>query len=972
MRRNEKIIGTLGIVIFVIALLGIFIYTDVDPRAQELTNVSEFIDMSGTFSQRFDGYSITVPDDDPFYALVATPLAVHYTSEGEQEIIPLYVKNLTNPSNAIQRIKHDQLRHLWDLDITTIKYENAMDFSLELARRYWEKSDAALIIKNDFSGYSLGVNAVPLASYLSAPVVICEKITDEVLTVLMDLEVEKIIICGDFDVFQGPYDYLKFDSVNQIVENTSLFVQERFGGVNYITLTNPIDAFPPEVVDITEYYFGPEPVRSASMNRQSTFGFLLTGGTVTWEFTIPSDYKYALIEFEGYNHDIDYVDEFADYAEFVIDPVKEGAITLGGSTTANGDTKRDRAGNIIQDTLYMENVLYDCGGETYRITASGSWTFLDEGRVSARVTIKKLDNPVYEMMGGLSSIAPYLTAYHKGIVFGNPSFAFTADDDVITDKGTTAPGYFLPGRNIDLVPLSNRHIIDNIHEPLNHLLANLAGLPYGRAIDLKPLTDHYKHNPVHIALVGGITVLPRYTYDNNIIPLSDTSFGIHRYLGGGGTHSDNIYANIDPVKDRYDNMVPDIHSSGDHPYLENIVGRIAGRDVQDANALILRSMFYDEILTGLSKWKENYGIIYGGGIDFRAPLWVQTMNTLPPFKWFANLAYSLSGGLINFVVGPWMYDTGFSRITARAMEYKIGDNLGFNTEIALHEEGMLDGLSYESLDKLKTASLWNRLTFSKSQVAPLVGEGNVKARDILENSNFIWLCGHGNINNIGLKSADLVSSGTSLFGFRLWQRIYKNLILPHSIVIFGPGGGLAKVGEYNPRNMADLEIGPSFLWVESCFVGRITGVTPQTSPGMALLQSGPAAMISSDSGSNIPGGYLPEKNFLFDTWIGTQIRYRQWERKAEENIYPDLHCGSKIYEDLCNHLSRGKTIGEAFRDAKNQYLPEDEDWELWWAPPLSPDGVQMGLGTHIASKYNSFLQYQLYGDPAFKPYMPGN
>ncbi|MDG6219383.1 MAG: C25 family cysteine peptidase, partial [Candidatus Thermoplasmatota archaeon] len=851
----------------IISSIGIFTFQE-EETLVKAGEIDDVIEISGTIIDTPD--SIIVSDTSPFYPLIATPVAVNYDQFGKRSVIPLYVMNFTEPSRAIERIRSSQLIKYSFNEYIIRDNSDPKNISLEIAERFWERANAALIINMDQSGYELGVLATPIASYLRIPVIVTDEIDADVIRVLRNIGVTYTIICDDSLTGYGREIHLK--TVDEVMNATITITNENFGNIDYITLTNPIDAFPPEVLDSTEFYFGPESVGSASMNKQSLPRYLLAlGNTVTWEFTIPSDYKYALIEFEGYNHDFDSVDEFGDYAEFAINPVREEETTLGGAATFNGIAKRDRAGNIIEDKLFLERVLYNCEGETYRITASGTWTFLDEGRVSSRVTIKKLDNPVYEMMGGLSSIAPYLTAYHKGIVFGKPDFAFTADDDIITNKGETSPGYYLPSRNIDLVPMSNRHIFDNIHEPLNKLLAKLADLPYGAAVDLKHLTDYYKNNPVHIALVGGITVLPRYTYDNNIIPIADTGFSTQRYLGGGGTHSDNIYANIDPLKYEYDNMAPDIHSSGDHPYLENIVGRIAGRNVQDGNALILRSMFYDDIIEGLSEWKENYGIMFGGGLDFRAPLWVQILNSLPPFKWMINLAYSMLGNLVNYANPPWLYDTGFSRIAAKAFEHKIGENLDFNVQTSLNEETMLDGLSYESLNKLKTASLWNRLTFSKSQIAALVGEGNVKGRDILENSNFIWLMGHGNIHNIGPESPDLVSSGTSFLGLggRIWQKLYKNIFLPHTIPLYGPGGGFAKVGDYSPRRMATLDLGPSFIWTESCFVGRISGVTPQASVGMAMLHSGPAAMVASDSGANIPGGYLPGKNFLFDTWIGT-------------------------------------------------------------------------------------------------------
>ena len=92
----------------------------------------------------------------------------------------------------------------------------------------------------------------------------------------------------------------------------------------------------------------------------------------------------------------------------------------------------------------------------------------------------------------------------------------------------------------------------------------------------------------------------------------------------------------------------------------------------------------------------------------------------------------------------------------------------------------------------------------------------------------------------------------------------------------------------------------------------------------------------------------------------------------KRDIYPDLHFGPKIFSDMCMELSKNKSLGRAFRDAKNDYLPQDADWELWWSPPLTSakKNVEEGYGKHLPAKYTTFYEYNLYGDPAFKPYIP--
>jgi len=896
----------------------------------------------------------------------------------------MYVKNCDNPSEAIEKLQDYQLDNFKEIDLEELEYENSKDFSLKLAHKYWEKSAAALIVKNDFEGYSLGVNAVPMASYLSMPVIVCDEVDGEVVNVLADLDVEKVMICGDLEGYQERYSYLKFDTVEQIVENATLLVKEKFGELDYITLANPIDAYPPEVLDVKEYSLGPDTVESTSTNRDSLLKYTMNffSAKAVWEFEIPDDYKYALIEVEGFNHELDGVDTYGDQASFDINPVGEG-LTLGAIKTSGGTAKRDEAGNVLEDKAVTKKVMYDCGGKTYSISAAGSWSLLKEGQVSAKVTVKKLETPRYPMMQGLSSVAPYLAAYYKGIVFAKEEFAFTAEDDIKTDGSKTSPGYYLPGRNPDLWEVSNKHVYDNIHEPLNKLLANIAEIDYEKEDDIKALQEFYAQddNSVYVAIVGGAVGLPRMVYQNEVEPIGDIDGDgvddtVAVNFGGGGTQSDNIYGNIDTVEYDWSNQAQDMYS-GDYPFIENIVGRITGWDVQDANALVVRSIFYNDILenANLKEWKETYGNLVGGGIDFRKPLWVQTLNHLPIIKQILSLVNTASGGFVNLDVGPWKYDTGFGIIMAQTIEREIGEDLGFNVLTALNEEAMIDGLSDEAIDALKTTNLWNRLTFNKNKIKQLAGEENVQGREILESSNFIWATGHGSPYGFAMDGLDLVSAGFDgviLNAPNLWSRILKNTFLPHFVGGFwGPGGNIGLMGYYNPRVIETIDFGPSFMWLESCFCGKITGMYPQENIGQTFIHAGVNCLVSSTTGSNIPGGYLEPKNYMFDTKLGTKLTLKQWEKNVAEGIYPEQHFGWKIYDDMCHHLGDDLTVGKAFRDAMNQYLPEDADWELWWSPPLSSSGGgEEGFGTHMAAKYTTFHEYVLYGDPAFNPYVP--
>ncbi len=994
MKQNIKIGMFIGIIVIISAAIFVVFHDDKDQRKP--LEAEDIYNLTGILQNIPD--AIEVSDENPFYALIATPVAVHYDLNGTQELIPLYITNMSEPSDSILRLQNEQLKEYGVTNLMKYHDENVKDFSLNIASNYWVKSDAAMIIENSKEGYNLGVNAVPLASYLSIPILIADEIDEEIQFALDELDVKNLLICGEnITGYKDIYSYRTYVTIDEIVNESMHLVKEKFGKVGYITLANPIDAFPPKVLDEQEFRFNAEIVPSASMNRQSTPGFIYTYmfKNVYWEFTIPKDYKYALIEFEGVNHETDGVEEFGDYAEFAINPI-DGGFTLGSLKTLNGILEENENGEIIADTVYTEYVMYDCGGVKYSISGLGSWSLKDSGEVSAKVTVKKLDSPLYPMMKKLSAVAPYLTAYHQGIVFAKPDFAFTADDHIITSKGDTCPGYYLPGRNPLLVPMSNKHVFEKIHKPLNELLSKIADIPYESKVDLKYLTEHYVKYPVYVALVGEAVVLPRFFYQNGVEPIGDidgdgTDDTVMLDFGGGGTQSDNIYGNIDPIEGDWSNLANDVYSV-DYPFIENIVGRIAAWDIQDANAMTVRTMFYDDIIKNQGQWKDMFGNLIGAGIDFRKPLWVQILNHFPGLKRGIELLNTVTGSMLNLEVGPWKSSTGFGEVMAETIEHEIGFDLGFDVETLLNEASMLKGFSDDALHQLKAASLWNRLTFSNRMVKSLAGEDNVRGKEVLEKSNFIWITGHGSPFGFGMDGPGLVYSnynGVVLNAPRLWSSFLKNAISPYFLSSFwGPGGSLGKAGDYTSQHVSKLQLGPSFMWLESCFCGRITGIYPENSVNQAFIHAGLVSLVASTTGSNIPGGYLEPKMHMWDTVASVNRLKRQWESAMDEGTYPELHFGWKIFDDLCHMVvEEDKSIGYALRDARNQYLPNDADWELWWSPPLSllldeaaykdfmkrtSGSDTSGFGPHLAEKFTSFNEYVLYGDPAFNPYEPRN
>ena len=963
MRKNDKIIILIGVIILIISSIGIYIWPQ-EKVVADSAKIDDIQKICGVFSN--EPNAVSVADNCPFYPLIVTPITINYDTDGNQKLKPLYVKNRENVSNAITRVE-SQIGMQVDEIIDGSK--SAKETSLLIAKKYWEKSDAALIIEYNETGYNLGVVATPIASYLSIPIIVTNKIDQEVRTVLTDLGVKYSIICGDI---QGYGKVIRFKDVNEIINTSIDLVRNKFSDIEYITLTNPRDAWLPEVINSTQLYFDGK-LKSGSL-LPSQFLSALTQERKTFTFTIPEDYKYALVKVEFKNlMDPENIEKFGDSV------IVQGSL-IGFAGTGASPAERDISGNIEHDRFYYETVLYDMGGKEFDIKLVASFHTVDQTDFELYITIEKLSNPYYPLMKQLSSIAPYLTAYHKGIIFGRTEFAFAADDDVILD-GKTLPGNSQVMKNPILIPVLNRHVYYKIHKPLNELLGKIKDVNITDENGVESLTKICRNDPFHIALVGDTTNLPQYYYRS---PHNDP-FDHQDKMYGTGCPSDYIYGNIDPEtyfmqpyigKEDTEN---DLYSTSGYPEVENIVGRIVGWDIQDASALIARTIFYDDIINRLGDdWKDNALVMSGAGLEFQK---------LP----FFNTIYKILGQH-----DPMKFPTGEQRF----LNMRTSDNLNkgdFNVEIAERGKAQRVGYSDEALWEIKHDGLLNRLFFPRFLVKIAQGFENVKSMfsldwwrealsdqsgikggELQENSNFILSNSHGIWFEFEHGDCMLHYMGGPPIIYQLLGRFFP--------VIGGFRTPLDSVGGYSVREVSNMEHGPSVVFVEACGSGKIDSLHPENTISTTFIHSGVNAYISPTTYSAI-GGYLePRPKWpLLEEGVGLGILgYIKAAINARRGIYPPVHfCGvifEKSYQEL---IENNVDIGTALRNAKNEFLPEQANVTYLWTPPLegskysiySPNykmTASTGGDRVIVEKYCTIYQLNLLGDPAFNPYEPIN
>jgi len=819
------------------------------------------------------------------------------------------------------------------------------------------------LIEDNETGYNLGVVATPLASYLGIPVIVTDEVDQEVKNVLNNLGVTCSLVCGDID---GYGDYIKFKDVDEIVDASIELVMEKFGDVEYITIANPMDAWAPEVLE-EEILLSDSGVLTGGNAFPSGIIKYLTGGSKAFTFTIPEDYKYALVKVDFKNlEDPSHIEMFGDSVTF-------GGSFTGYCRTTASPAERDVNGNIEYDRFYYEDVLYDMGGEEFTVTATADFAVLDQAEYELTITAEKLEDPYYPLMKQLSSVAPYLTAYRQGIVFAKPEFAFVNDDDKVF-KGKNMPGSTTTKRNPILIPLLNQHVYENVHVPINELLSKITAIDIAESVE--HLTKYCRAEPIYIALVGDTTMVPQYFYRS---PHSDPYDHIDKTYGTN-CPSDFIYGNIDPElysMQPYDpgHVENDLFSPTGFPEVENIVGRIACWDVQDASALIARTAFYYDIIDDMGDWKDKAVVMSGAGLEFQK---------LPIF----NTVHKILGKS-----EPMKLATGEQHFLTMRTANNLRD-AGFDVETAERGQAQREGYSSEALRMIKTDGLLNRLLFPKTLVklaqgfesvdkllslewwAKALGDGSgVRGEELQEESNIILSNAHGIW--FGYEHGD--SMMDTLGGpFIIYQMLGR-------FVPFMPfGTPLIAQGYYHVRAVSDMEMGPSVMFIECCGGGKLDSLHPTNVLGNSYMHAGANAFISPSTYSAI-GGYL-EPRHSSGIGIGL-VGYLKAVRDARQDKYPPMHFSTWVYEQsYLNLINEDVSVGEALRDAKNDFLPDQIDASYLWTPPLSipsdlPASVREdikttaeggGSGTVPVEKYCTIYQLNLQGDPAFNPYEPGN
>ena len=621
-KRKRKLLAvTLTVILVAAAVIGLLSWVP----AQEEEKAATLQDLLDSTSERspLNG-TLIVNDDSPFYTLISTPAAVYYEEDASSSIAPMLVAkedpatpvtrfvDAYNPDNIIA-VGEPDAGFSADIKLgsSSLKYT-----SVEVASAFWVSSDGVMLIRDDYAGYKYALSAMPLASYVNIPVIVTDAVDAEVKNLLKDLGVKYSIVCGDLEGWNKVMRFSNDDDMVTIQDLTIDFIRHPDGlngDVDYITMANPMDITEPRVLDSTDYHFEDEIYHHATSSPGVWPGTEEASSGVDFEFEIPEGYDHALMHFTL---------KFQPYEEADITGERMYVWMYDLETESGAEDQEAFFGTpagridggyciVDYDLLlfndYGKHKLHVEGRETFE---SAPVPVLSENPVhfDLDVTIENINSPIYPLMNDISSLAPYITAYHQGVIMSSPTYSLQhAGYTGCVDCGE-------PTVDKDSIEDANNQSF-MVHQDMVKLLGHLAGYSRDDVIEnddiRNELATMYYDNPVYIGIVA----------DTNMIPH-------HYYPGGSGSEGwgepgDTFYADINVD---YTNTFADVGEgkiNPSYPDVELPIGRFTGYDTQDVSALMARTVFYYDILDTYhgydqgevhTVWKDNAYAFLGSAI----------------------------------------------------------------------------------------------------------------------------------------------------------------------------------------------------------------------------------------------------------------------------------------------------------------------------------------------------------------------
>jgi hypothetical protein len=537
---------------------------------------------SQIFSRTAIANAVIVPDDNPFFGILGTIASCWYDKAANASgLLPLLVQHNGTLSDAQDRFLHAYFspanrtllvlgEHLNTSYQTQELLGTPPTVSLTLATQLFTSASTVLVLPYDtMDAYQLGLLAAPLASYLDIPVLLYDHNDAQLQMACTQLHSTQAYIVGGITPTLTNVSFIPLPNETMISDTVLATIGEEFGGINYLTMTNPMDVVPPAVINTTTEQFKDHIANKKIILLSKTFD-LSGNDTRMFSVQVPSGINRVQISGELLQKRVPLLERFSP-----IDPLL--FLTL-----------YDPQGHVV---AYANSMAYDTGKtylETLACNNSGAYTlqvkayfgikggyFIQRGfsvvdaDVVLSATISRLETPHLPQIPSLSMLAPYLTAAHGGLIIANSTWELTDSSYASAAKGSGSGPWY----NESLIPFVNQKVNTTVAQ-LNRTLT---------VLDMHGLLASYLNGPAWLAILADTTMIPMYYYEP-----SDTD-------------------------------IPDRGQPSDNPYSRNetlSVGRLIGWDVQDVSALIARTFFYEPVCgpsQNQSDWHHRFSFVFGQG-----------------------------------------------------------------------------------------------------------------------------------------------------------------------------------------------------------------------------------------------------------------------------------------------------------------------------------------------------------------------
>jgi len=528
--------------------------------------------------------AVVVSDSDPYFSLISTSIACWYDNETNTSgLLPLLIHHEGFLSDAQIRFL-DSVSRSTDFSLLVLGQHlqtsfpsieilgSASSVSCAVATYVFSTASNVLILPyNTSDAYQLSLLAAPLASYLNMPLLIFDDNEAEIQSVCLQLQTTHAYLVGDVSLPLGDIATTSLQNESVIIDTILTVIKARFDSINYLTMTNPSDVIPPQVINTTSRIFSDHVINRKIILLGKEFDI---AGNDTRRYTFPVPDGLTRIQLS---------------AEIL---PKHGAL-LGRFSSIVPllfYTLTDVQGNVV---AYGNSMGYDIRktyGETLSCQSPGDYIlqikvyngikggfFVQRGiscvdaDVSINITLSSLSSPHIPSIQKLSSLAPYLTAAHGGLIIANASWQLTDDSYVSAAQGSGSGPWYTES----LHPFTNAKVNKTV-EQLQKTLESL---------DSHDLLTGYLSGPAWLALLADPTMIPMYYY--------------------GPSQED----------------IPDRGLPSDNPYTLNqslSVGRLISWDVQDVSVLIARTFFYETLCgepQGSDDWHSRFHFVFGEGFS---------------------------------------------------------------------------------------------------------------------------------------------------------------------------------------------------------------------------------------------------------------------------------------------------------------------------------------------------------------------